>query len=77
MPSWGIRRPDRSHDGKTQLDHAIYSAWTRTAKDPDTAMADWLRDGTPMGIEAEATPVGVFPEVYEKVDDSIQRQLEF
>ena len=30
-----------------------------------------------MGIEAEATPVGIFPGVYDKVDDSIQRQLEF
>ena len=69
----GIQRSGRQHDGRTQLDHTIYSTWTRVVKDPDQVMASWLKDGTPMGIEEEAPSVGIFPEVYEKVDEGVQQ----
>ena len=73
----GINRSGRPHAGRTQLDHTIYATWAGQAKYPDKVMADWLKDGTPMGIEEEAHSVGIFAEVFEKADEEIHRKLEF
>ena len=42
--------------------HAIVAAVQRTAGDPDTAVATWLREGAPAGFSLEVPPGPWFPE---------------
>lgn len=46
---------------KSPLEADIIRAWTRKAGDPDTVLADWIEDGTPLGINLDIETKGVFP----------------
>ena len=46
------------------------------AEDWDIDVQEWLRSGSPMGIESQAEPRGIFPEVNEAIPTSERRPLE-
>ena len=52
--------------GPTQLESDLYDSWVQQSEDLEVDVKDWLRGGTPMGIEEEMVPRGVFPVVDEK-----------
>jgi hypothetical protein len=47
------------------LDPELFEAWISRASDPDDVIPDWIRNGAPLGIEAEIPVRGIFP----KYDD--------
>ena len=46
---------------KSPLDADLIRAWTRKSGDPDTDLADWVEKGTPLGVNLDIEPKGVFP----------------
>ena len=46
---------------ETELISPLFQAWAKMADDPDIPLTEWLRDGTPAGIEHDIEVVGVFP----------------
>ena len=46
------------------LDSSMWRAWQRASADPDKHLADWARDGAPLGMAKEIpSSGGIFPEV--------------
>ena len=43
------------------MESDLIRAWTRRAGDPDTDLADWVEKGTPLGVNLEIKPRGIFP----------------
>ena len=73
--SFGFKH-DHASQGRTELDAQLYEQWTYNAKDPDVDVVAWLRGGTPMGVEENMTPRGVFPTVSEATPEESRRPLE-
>ena len=46
---------------KTPVKEEILRAWVRKSGDPESEVCDWLKDGTPLGIELPIKRTGVFP----------------
>lgn len=46
---------------KSPLDTDLIRAWTRKSGDPDTDLADWVEKGTPLGVNLDIRPKGIFP----------------
>ena len=46
---------------RSPLESDLIRAWTRKAGDPDTDLADWVDEGTPLGVNLDIKPKGVFP----------------
>ena len=45
----------------TQLNHPLLSAWVHAAGDLDRHVVEWVKGGTPAGIEKHAEQCGIFP----------------
>ena len=69
--SYSRRRP-----GLTQLEPDIYDQWVKMSGDYDIDVQDWLRGGTPMGIEECMVPRGVFPQIDESTPAELRRPLD-
>eukprot|EP00435_Cladocopium_sp_Y103_P024582 s454_g6.t1 len=62
---WEIEEPEvKVTDGeeyKSPVHHEMVAAWTKVSGDPDGVVAEWLKHGTPLGIEKAIETTGVFP----------------
>ena len=45
----------------TEIVSPLIKAWIHRSKDPDTPLAEWLRNGAPAGITRQPANVGIFP----------------
>ena len=43
------------------MESDIIRAWTRRTGDPDVDLADWVEEGTPLGVNLPIKPRGIFP----------------
>ena len=62
---WGVPPPGErelsSEEYRTPVYHEVLRGWVKKSGDPDDVVADWLRDGAPLGIECPIVAKGVFP----------------
>ena len=56
------RKPIDS-DCRTDVDANLVRAWQRIAKDPDSAVCEWLLDGAPASLNVLPESCGIFPTV--------------
>ena len=56
------------HEYVSPLDPELIEAWTRRSGDPDTSVAQWVREGAPLGINLDIETRGIFPT---NVDDDV------
>ena len=66
----------RRSQGLTQLEADIFGKCVELAEDYDVDIRTWLMEGTPMGIKAQMTPRGVFPEIDESTPLDQRRPLD-
>ena len=45
----------------TPVDVHLFEAWQKRSGDPDCHVIDWLKEGTPLGIERQIPVCGIFP----------------
>ena len=53
----------------------LYEAWVKYAGDPDIHVPRWLKEGTPIGIERQAEPAGIFPAVHQQTPEHDRRYM--
>ena len=58
-----ILKIDAASDAGSLLQPDIIAALTEASGDPDTAVADWVAHGAPLGITRAVEPAGIFPDV--------------
>eukprot|EP00435_Cladocopium_sp_Y103_P052216 s2086_g16.t1 len=56
---------------KSPVQEDIVSAWTAKAADPDTKVAKWIEDGTPLGINVDIVDKGIFPPADKEAEQEI------
>lgn len=56
---------------RSPLESDLIRAWTRKAGDPDTDLADWVDEGTPLGVNLDIKPKGVFPPADKEGDPEV------
>ena len=58
------------------LDPELFEAWITRASDPDDVIPDWIRNGAPLGIEAEIPVRGIFPKYNDESNMDYQSSKE-
>ena len=71
----GISYPRRNR-GLTQLEVGLFASWVEQSGDVDKDIQEWLMRGTPMGVEEQMQPRGVFPPVGEPTPPELRRPLD-
>ena len=56
---------------RSPLESDLIRAWTRKAGDPDTDLADWVDEGTLLGVNLNIKPKGVFPPADKEGDPEV------